>query len=376
VTATAPAPEDGGGNVGTRVRVLVAEDSVTARELLRRVLESDPAIEVVGFAANGAEAVEMTARLQPSIVLMDIDMPVLDGFQATRQIMTRCPTPIIIVTATRRVEDVELSLEAVRHGALALLPKPGWPGSPHTGGSPERLLFQVRALAEVRVVRRMAFSGRPKSPSNGTAPPPADTVVANGVHPAGPTSVEVVGVAASTGGPPALAGLLGGLPADFRAPVLVVQHLPDGFSHGLTSWLNGHSPLPVRLAADDDRLEPATVYVAPEGSHMEIERDRIRLRPGPPVSGFLPAANRLFLSLASRGHQAAAVVLTGMGKDGLDGARTMQQNGGRILAQDRDSSVVFGMPGAVVAAGIADVEGPVEFLAAHLAALTSGGAGP
>ena len=361
------------------VRVVVAEDSVTARELLLRLLRSDPAIEVVGCARNGAEAVEMTARLRPSIVLMDIDMPVLDGFEATGRIMTRCPTPIIIVTATRRVEDVELSLEAVRSGALALLPKPGWPGSANAGISPERLLSQVKALAEVRVVRRMSFA-RPHGdqPPEGAALTPADSGRAERAarQLASEAVVDIVGVAASTGGPPALAGLLGALPARFSAPLLVVQHLPDGFSQGFATWLNGQSSFPVRLACDGDRLVEGTVYLAPEGAHMEVECNRIQLRPGAPVDGFLPAANRLFLSLAAYGRRSAAVVLTGMGKDGLEGARTMRQNGARILAQDRASSVVFGMPGAVVAAGIAHLEAPVEVLASCLATLTSGGTVP
>lgn len=370
---TAPSAHGAGRGVTAPVRVVVAEDSVTARELLLRLLGSDPAIEVVGCARNGAEAVEMTARLRPSIVLMDIDMPVCDGFEATGRIMSQWPTPIIIVTGTRRVEDVELSLEAVRRGALALLPKPGWPGSTNAGCSPERLLSQVKALAQVRVVRRMSFD-RPSGdqPLQGIS---ADSEFAERTARRLATEVEIdiVGVAASTGGPPALAGLLSALPAHFSAPLLIVQHLPDGFSHGFASWLNGQSSFPVRLARDGDRLESRTVYIAAEGAHMEVESNRIRLRAGDPVDGFRPAATRLFLSLAAYGPRSAAVILTGMGKDGLEGARAMRHNGGRILAQDRASSVVFGMPGAVAAASIVHLAAPVEVLATCLAALTSGG---
>jgi two-component system chemotaxis response regulator CheB len=365
------------------VRVLVAEDSITARELLVQILGSDPGVEVAGCATNGAEAVEMTAQLRPSLVLMDIDMPVLDGFGATRRIMTETPTPIIIITATRRLEDVELSLEAIRHGALALLPKPGWPGSPHAGISPERLVAQVKALAAVRVVRRMALAREPGTPRTAGAASAAagaravaPAAEAGGEALAGGTVVDIVGVAASTGGPPALAGLIGSLPAGFPAPVLVVQHLPDGFAPGFAAWLAGQGRLPVRLAIDGERLSGGTVFVAPSGSHLEVEGNRIRLRAGPPVGGHLPAATTLFASLAALGPRAAAVVLTGMGDDGLEGALALRRAGGSILAQDRATSVVFGMPGAVAAAGIADLVAPVELLATRLATLARGSSVP
>jgi len=356
------------------VRVVLAEDSVTARELLLRLLTSDPGIDVVGCATNGLEAVDMTVRLRPALVVMDIDMPLLDGFEATRRIMTECPTPIIIVTATRHVEDVELSLEAVRHGALALLAKPGWPGSANAGIAPERLLSNVKALAEVRVVRLMTL-GRP-GPDAGPehpAPIPLSGAAAGLRRGADAAVIDIVGVAASTGGPPALAGLLGALPVGFPAPLLVVQHLPPGFSQGFASWLGSQSPFPVRLAGDRDELLGGTVYVAPEGVHLEVAGNQVRLRAGSSIEGYRPAADRLFRSLADHGRRAAIVVLTGMGKDGLAGAQAVRRAGGKILAQDRTSSIVFGMPGAVVAAGLADVEGPVDVLAASLAALTDQG---
>lgn len=352
---------------GVPVRVLVAEDSLTARELLVAILTRDPGIEVVGVAANGAEAVELTARLRPSLVLMDIDMPVMDGLQATKRIMTDTPTPIIIVTATRHAADVEMSLEATRHGALALLPKPGWPGS--SGGAAHgRLVSQVKALAAVRVIRHMSAraDGGP-APACGPGGPQSPDA---GRH----VPIEIVAVAASTGGPHALARLLGRVPVHFPAPVLVVQHLPAGFAAGFATWLRSQCSIPVDLAADGVRLKGGSAYVAPDGVHLEVAGRRVQLRAGPPSAGMCPAANRLFGSLAGYGPRAAAVVLTGMGNDGLDGACELAAAGGRILAQDRATSVVFGMPGAVVAAGIAEFVAPVEALATRLVALSTAGA--
>ena len=338
---------------GSIVRVLVADDSTTARHLLVAMCEKDPFLQVVGEAADGVQAVELTRRLRPSVVLMDIHMPILDGLESTKLIMRETPTPIIVVTAGTSRRDVEAGLSAVRNGALTVLPKPtDPPGTPGYAASAQRLVAMVKALADVKVIRR-------RVDARDTARPPRP-------------ELRVVAVAASTGGPPAVCRFLQELPRELSVPVVVVQHIAEGFLPGLVAWLAAEVPFPVVEAMAGQRLEPGTVYLAGDGRHLEVDSQlRARLTDAPPASGFRPSATVLFASLArSLGPAAAGVVLTGMGSDGLDGVRELRRAGGRVLAQDAATSVVNGMPGVVVAAGLADVVGPVERLAADVSALT------
>jgi len=342
-----------------RVRVVVAEDSITARHLLVTVLRDDPDIEVVGEAANGVEAVELIRRLRPSVVVMDIRMPVMDGFEATKRIMIESPTPVVIVTAAAD-PDVELSLRAVQLGALALLAKPTAPSAPEFPAQAARLVSLVKAFADVKVVRRRrAFDA--ETPAGDAAAAP------------GAATVEIVAIAASTGGPAALYRLLEHVPRTCGAPFLIVQHIAEGFTAGLVSWLSSGTPLPVKIAEHGERLAPGTIYVAPEQRHLEVTRRRtVALSDEPPVGGFRPSATVLFKAVAAAyGPAATAVVLTGMGRDGFDGVIAVKKAGGRVLAQDEATSVVFGMPGAIVAQGLADLVGPVEVLAERLRAVVS-----
>lgn len=345
---------------GGPVRVLLVDDSRTARALMRQLCDDDPRLEVVGEAANGHQAVELVALLRPDIVVMDIEMPVLDGISATRQIMTATPTPILVVTAHYDARDVALSLRAVQAGALSILHKPGGPGSPAFGQDALRFVRTVKALSGVRPVRRYLTDHPPQVIP--TAPATAERL---------PQPVRVLGVAASTGGPAAVYQLLELLPARLDVPVLVVQHIAHGFAPGLALWLGSATALPVRLAAQGELLAPGTVYVAPDGRHLTVSRqNRVELCEAPPVAGFRPSASVLFTSLAEvYGAQAAAVVLTGMGADGLEGARALRRTGAAVLAQDADSSVVFGMPRAVADAGLATTVGTVPQLALTLTRL-------
>jgi two-component system chemotaxis response regulator CheB len=336
------------------IRVLVAEDSTTARELLVEVLRSDPAFVIAGEARNGLEAVAMTRQLRPDVVTMDIRMPRVDGFEATRRIMVETPTPIVIVSSVYDDRDVETSMHALRIGALAVLPRPAGPGTQGFDDQCRRLLQTVKAMARVKVVRRW--------PDRPPLPPPAPAA-----H-TGYPRFGVVAMAASTGGPAALARILSELPADFAAPVLLVQHIAPGFVDGLAAWLNTAASLPVRVAADGDALEAGTVYLAPDDHHLCVpDSSRIGIARSAPVNGFRPSATVLFESVARAfGPSALAVILTGMGEDGVAGLRVIRQCGGRIVAQDEETSVVFGMPGAAVAAGLADVTLPLGAIAPRL----------
>lgn len=342
------------------IRVLLVDDSRTSRALLRRLCEDDPRLTVVGEAGDGRTAVEQVAALRPSIVVMDIEMPVLDGIEATREIMAHTPTPILVVTAHYDAKDVALSLRAVRAGALSILHKPGGPGSPTFRQDADRFLRLVRLLAAVKPVRRYL----PNTAAATPLAPPRETTGGPRVGP-----LQAVGVAASTGGPAALFRLLELLPAQLSVPLLVVQHIADGFAPGLAEWLGTATSLRVRLAEHGEQLAPGTIYVAPDRRHLRAScGDRVALSTQPPVGGFRPSATVLFSSLAEvYGAAAAGVVLTGMGSDGLEGTRALRAAGAPVLAQDADSSVVFGMPRAVIEAGLATSVGTIEQLARTLA---------
>lgn len=338
---------------GQPMRVLVVDDSPTARAVLVALCDADPALVVVDAVADGATGAARTAELRPDVVIMDVFMPDPDGFTSTRRIMVDTPTPVILVTAGADPRSREIGLRALEAGALAVLRKP-------LGGGAEAVAFvaKVRALAEVKVIRRYER----RSPAAAAVPSPPS--------PRARRRPEVVAVAASTGGPAALQRMLAALPADLGLPVVVVQHIVEGFTSGLAAWLDRAGPLPVVLAEDGAQLRPGVVQIGPDAAHVEVTRTgRIRLDDGPAVGGFRPSATRLFASVAAAfGPRGIAVVLTGMGIDGLDGIRAMRAAGGLVLAQDEATSVVFGMPGAVVREELAHQVAPVEELAATLSA--------
>jgi two-component system chemotaxis response regulator CheB len=342
------------------IRVLIADDSPTARALLGAILASDPEIQIVGEARNGAEAVELTQSLRPNLVTMDIAMPQLDGFEATKEIMITAPTPIVIVTASSALRDVENSMHALRVGALAIMPKPPGPESPAFDAATRELIANVKAMAQVKVVRHWRLPDEAAR-----AAPPRPPVART----AGP--VRAVAVATSTGGPAALHRLLAELPGDFAAPLLVVQHITRGFTAGLAEWLNKVSDLHVKLAEAGEALRPHTVYVAPDNRHLGVAGgSTVLLSDAPLVGGFRPSGTFLFESAARAfGPALVAVILTGMGDDGVAGLRAVRQAGGRVLAQDEGSCVIFGMPGAAVAAGVTDAVLPLDAIPARLVEL-------
>ncbi len=342
------------------IRVLVAEDSRAERALLVSILESDPAIRVVGEAADGAQAVEMTLRLRPDLVTMDVHMPLLDGLEATREIMVRAPTPIVVVSSSVRPDDITLSLRATGAGALAAVAKPEGPASPRFEEDRAQLVSMVRAMADVKVVRR--WSARPEG-----GVPPAPT-------PAPRAPVRLVAVAASTGGPVALQTLLSALPASFPVPVLVVQHMSRGFVEVLARWLGTATALRVRVAVAGERLVPGTVYLAPDDQHLGTTPDgaAVELSAAPPLEGFRPSASHLFRSAAAAyGESLLAVILTGMGSDGVRGLRAARAAGALVLAQDEESSVIYGMPREAVQAGVVGAVLPLESIGPRLASLVS-----
>lgn len=343
------------------IRVLVAEDSVTVRELLVEILTGDPEIQVVGEAKNGLEAVELAVRLKPDLITMDVHMPELDGLDATKEIMVRAPTPIVVVSSSHNARDVELSLSAMRAGALIVLPKPDDPGSEQFAGRQGTLLAMVKAMSSVKVVRRWL----PRASAPRPTPPPR----------LAPSSrIRAIAIGASTGGPAALERIFKDLPGDFPIPILVVQHIAAGFASGLADWLSASSSLRVKVAQPGDALRPRTVFIAPDDRQLGVAADgNLEVTPGAAVNGLRPSATHLFASVARAfGPGVVAVILTGMGRDGVEGLRALKAAGGYVIAQDESSSVVYGMPREAVVAGVVDLVVPVEEVAPRLLELAAG----
>lgn len=332
------------------IRILVAEDSPVQRELLVFVLEEDGGFEVVDVAVDGAEAIDKAAALAPDLILMDFHMPKLNGCEATQRIMETTPTPIVVASASLEPDDVAMALEATRMGALAVVRKPVDLDAPNFREIAGELIRTLKLMSEVKVVRRWRRAS-PRTPLPLALPRPG--------------SCGVLALAASTGGPSVVAQLLAALPRDLPIPVLLVQHMTDGFIDGFVKWLSQRVALKVRLAENGDMPEPGIVYVAPDRHHLSVGRNlRLHLQSGPPVSGFCPSADVMFSSVAqSFGNIAIGVILTGMGNDGASGLKALHDAGGLTIAQNQETCVVFGMPREAIARGAAELVMPPDRIA-------------
>jgi two-component system chemotaxis response regulator CheB len=347
------------------LRVLVADDSPSARRVLVDIVNTDPCLRVTAEAADGGEAVRLVAQLRPDVVVMDVLMPVLDGLAATRRIMELRPTPIVLVSAGVDAKETGRSFEAIQAGALTLVAKPRGPGHPTYGEQATSLLTTVKLMADVKVVRRRCHPHPRPTP----LPPPGRP---NGRR------TRIAAIGASTGGPAALATILADLPPDTPVPILIVQHIAAGFHQGLADWLDAVSPLPVRLATDGAPLRPGEVLIAPAARHLGVSRSgRAALSAGPPNGPHRPSVTHMFRSVAEAyGADAVGVILTGMGDDGADGLRTLGEAGGIVLAQDEASSVVFGMPREACATGAVTRVVPLSEMAGALASTWQTGRAP
>ncbi len=318
------------------IRVLIADDSPVFLEVLRDVLGADPEFEIVAEASDGADAVDQTTRTRPDVVLLDVLMPVLDGFEAVTSIMAHAPTPVLMLTADARGRSGELAFEALRRGAIDLVAKPThWPLSP---AEAEALRERVRMTARARPIRHL--DGRWRRPRDSSARPIRQLA-------------KVVGIVSSTGGPAALQSLLVDFASGLDAGIAVVQHLPPGFVGNLARWLGTVGTIDVSVARDGDRCEPGRLLLAPDGAHMTLDSvARVHLSEAPHDVVHRPSGDLLLASIAeSFGANGAGVVLTGMGRDGSRGLRAIREAGGKTFAQDEASSVVFGMPKAAADAG-------------------------
>ncbi|MFH0730318.1 MAG: chemotaxis-specific protein-glutamate methyltransferase CheB [Pseudomonadota bacterium] len=342
----------------SRIRVLVVEDSAAARELLIHILNSDPGIQVIDAVHNGEEALKAVARHKPDLVTMDIHMPGMDGFETTRTLMETNPLPIVIVTASFDMRDLEISFQAIEAGALAVLQNPHGVGHPDYEKNARDLITKVKLMSEIKVVRRWARTAkrRPEIPHD-VVPPPA--------------AVKIVAIGASTGGPPVIEKILAGLPHHFPAPVLIVQHMAEGFIHGFAEWLGQTSSLPVHVAFHGTITRPGHVYIAPDGAQMKMDAaGRICCTRDGPENGLRPAVSYLFRSIAEAfGQSAVGVLLTGMGKDGAAELKLMKDKGAVTIAQNEESAAVYGMPGEAVHIGAARYVLSADKIAAVLTSL-------
>jgi len=341
----------------------VVEDSPVVREFLVHVLGSDPDIRVVGTAADGEEALEAVSSMRPDVVTMDIHMPRLDGMEATRRIMETHPTPIVIVSGSTDPHQVATTFRAMEAGALAVLRRPAGLGHPDHGATAGELVQTVKLMSEVKVVRRWPRARRDAAVARPEAADPARALA----------KVKVVALGASTGGPPVLQAILAALPRDFRVPLLIVQHMASGFVQGFVEWLAQSSALPVHVATHGEYLLPGHVYVAPDECQMKVEHGgRIVLAGDGPENGLRPSVSCLFRSLAEvYGGEVVAGLLTGMGRDGAEELKCLKDKGAVTFAQDKDSSVVHGMPGEAIRLDAATLVLSPEKIAAVLAGFTN-----
>lgn len=341
----------------SKVRVVIADDSLVAREMLATILASDPDIDVVGSATNGVEAVELVERLRPDLVTMDIHMPRMNGLEATERIMAFHPTPILVVSSSVHGEGMGLAFDALTLGALEVIKKPepaDWADLERIGRDVLRkvkILARVKVITHIRGRRDRSRDVAPETHSDGVAP-------------------GIIAIGSSTGGPSALLTVFGLLPASFPVPIIVAQHIADGFIPGLVGWLNAASAIEVVAAEEGMLPKPGTAYIAPTGTNMVLEGKRLTFKAPSPGQLYIPSADSLFESVArSYDKRAVGVILTGMGADGAAGLKRMHDRGAVTIAQDEETCTVFGMPKAAIELGAADRVLPVQAIGAALVEL-------
>ncbi len=376
------------------LKIMIVDDSAVVRGLISRWLEHEPDMILAGLAIDGAKGVEKVKEIQPDVLILDIEMPNMGGLEALPKLLAAKPGLKVLMASTLTTRGANVTLRALELGAADYIPKPD---STRIGGADG---FRTELLTKIR-----ALCGRtrlwPAPPSTGTAAPapapalhgrttptpstlrpaprPVITPVAPTLRPrsTGPKRIDCLVVGASTGGPPALRAFLLGLGPDWKIPVLIVQHMPATFTTILAEHLDKALPQKVQEAKDGMLIESRNIYIAPGDFHMTIRNDpivkQVKLNQGPQVNWCRPAVDPLFISAAEAyGNHALGVVLTGMGHDGRDGAQALVNVNGSVMVQDEATSVVWGMPGAVAEAGLAEIIKPIEGLSAACKAFARG----
>ncbi|MFD1109991.1 chemotaxis-specific protein-glutamate methyltransferase CheB [Pseudoroseomonas ludipueritiae] len=341
------------------VRVMIVEDSAVVRRLLAHIVSGDPRLVLAAAVDSAEEALRELPRVKPDVISMDIRLPGMDGLEATRRIMAEQPTPIVVIADSVRDSTFGISMNALKAGALSVVEKPV---GIETGGHEqiaETIRTQLYIMSQVPVIRQRGnLAARPRAPH----PEPSQRP---------PQQPAVLAIAASTGGPPALAQVLGALPADYPVPVLLVQHMGAAFMEGFASWLDGLVPLKVGLAQEGELPQPGRVYVAPGDRHLLLSpQGTLRLSSEKPLASQRPSATLLFRSVAiAAGDRALGVLLTGMGEDGAVGLTEMRRAGGYTITEHESTAVVYGMPAAAVRLGGSSLSLPLPAIGPRLAQL-------
>jgi len=332
----------------TKTRVLVVDDSLTARKHLIEILSADPELEVAGEAEDGKRAIELCRTLRPDVMTLDMMLPVMSGVAVTEYVMAYCPTPILVVSSSTNRGELYKTYDALAAGAVDVFEKPS--GHDPDGVWERGLVSSVKVVSRIRVITHIRGRLGPIGQNPGM-PAPVTPVTGSG-------GKSVIAIGGSTGGPAAIVEILRGLPPNFTIPILLVIHIGDPFSAAFAEWLDGLSTLRVRYAEDGELLPTvgkAAVVMAPPGSHLAVQRGRLRLTNDPERNSCRPSVDVLFESLARElGGQTAACLLTGMGRDGAVGLLALRHAGALTIAQDEASCVVFGMPREAIQIGAAE----------------------
>lgn len=330
------------------IKILIVDDSPTEIALLESIFSSEKDFSIVGVAKNGEEAIAQVQALKPDIITMDILMPVMNGLEATRIIMSQFPLPIVIISSAINSESMPTTFEALEAGALGVLEKPILDNSDNYIRARQKIVDMVRSMSEIHVIKRRFFTKKQK-PKLVREP-----VLNETKH-----SYEMIAIGSSVGGPQALKTIFALLPRDFPLPIVVVQHMTRGFIGGFATWLNNNTALTVKVAEDREVIKSGTIYFAQDSYHTEVKREQgnliIKLKASPPVSGFCPSITVLFQSVAKAcGSGAIGIILTGMGNDGAQGLLELKKAKAHTLIQDSNSAVVFGMAGVAQSLGAVD----------------------
>ncbi len=345
------------------IRILIVEDSNVVALLLKAIFEKAPDMEVIGRASDGAEAVELNNTLRPDLITMDIRMPLMDGFEATRNIMADRAIPIVVISASVDDEEMRTTFRAIEEGALAVIEKPRGVLHEDFDKISTNLIETVRAMSEVKVVRRVARQTQQQFTPQSRPVKRKDLA-----------AIELIAIGSSTGGPQALQTILSSLPRDLAVPIAIAQHMSQGFLGGMVDWLKLNALLDIKVAVDGEPLKNGVVYFAPEDKNLNFIRSggsiHASVMEPAPTDRFVPSATALISSATDVcGRGAVGVVLSGMGNDGAEGLLELKRAGGHTIIQDEKSSVVFGMPGSALALDAVEKIVELHLMAPYISSL-------
>lgn len=325
------------------IKLLITEDSLSITEVLKTIFKSDSEIEVVGCARNGRESIQLTERLRPDVILMDITMPIMDGLEATRVIMSKMPTPILILSSLIKDDDPRnVGFEALRAGALDIMEKPALRLSCSDTNYEIELIRKIKTVSKVKPIH-LIYRHEKGCPTKQKVHVTEDN--------------RIIAIGASTGGPPAICSILKHFVPGFPLPILIVQHIFSGFSQGMVNWLSKNCSIRVKLAESGEKATRGVAYFPPDDFHLAIDDShRIILSKERPVDGHKPSVDFMMRHVARAFREKGiGILLTGMGKDGTEGLRAIKRQGGKTIVQDKETSVIFGMPKSAIDAGVVDV---------------------